>query len=208
MCNSLLQFLRTHMCVDTEHFMSKLDTPQIAPFKSEILTLTEKFRVSLEHDNSEDLINDIYCTNSHLHGDSEIHEVFDSIRHAFVSYAHNGLHQLFTRQENEVWYPKIILKKKLLPNDISSLPNKIEIYRGTDKAEFCSKNYGQSWTTKKEVAVVFATQHYVAQPWYKEEDRLILKATIDKSQVLFSDQSIEFEVVVNIDALSNVAICT
>jgi hypothetical protein len=135
-----------------------------------------------------------------------VHEVFDSIRHAFVSFAYNGLHQLFTRQENEVWYPRVILKAELMPNDIESLPNNIVLYRGTDKKEFETNNYGQSWSTKLNVANDFAYQHYVAQPWFNEEERIVLKAEICKSAVFFSDQSCEYEVVVDTKFLSNVQV--
>lgn len=124
-------------------------------------------------------------------------EVSDSLRHAFCSYAYGGLHQLFTRQENEVWYPKVILNRELKPNDISCLPDFVTIYRGTDQTEFDTKSYGQSWTTELQVAEAFAFQHYVSQPWFKACDRIVLKTTYPKSELYFSHQTCEYEVVVN-----------
>jgi len=134
----------------------------------------------------------------------EAKAVLDSLRHAFSSFAYGGLHQLFTRQENEVWYPRIVLDEELKPNDIDKLPGEIILYRGTDFVELNSETYGQSWTTSKNVAHDFAFKHYANQPWFEESQRLILSAKISKEHVYYSNQSREFEVVVDTSKLADV----
>ena len=140
--------------------------------------------------------------------DSNVYQVLDALRHAFVSYAYNGLHQLYTRQENEGWYPKIILTEILKPNDIGSLDEVIKIYRGCGKSEFINKKFGQAWTTSLKVAKDFAYVHYEGQDWFNKDTRNVLVTKYSRDDVLFSNQSVEFEVVVNVNKLDNVQIHT
>ncbi|MET3109495.1 hypothetical protein AAKU58_004352 [Oxalobacteraceae bacterium GrIS 1.18] len=137
-------------------------------------------------------------------------ETLDSLRHAFVSFAYNGLHQLYTRQENEGWYPKIILTEILEPNDIYILEEIFFIYRGCDRSELDSGNFGQSWSTCKLAASEFAFNHYDSQDWYAVSDRVILQATYCRANVLFSDQTEfgEYEIAVKTEFLSDVTECT
>lgn len=135
----------------------------------------------------------------------EARGVMDSLRHAFGNYADGGLHQLFTRQECEGWYPKVVLDEVLNPNDIDTLPDKIRLYRGTSINEFRTKGYRQSWSTCDKVAHDFAFTHYAIEPWFDKNERVVLKAVISKDHVYFSDQShCEREVVVNVRKLCNV----
>lgn len=130
--------------------------------------------------------------------------ILDSLRHAFSLFARNGLHELFTGQENMDWYPKVILSKELKPNDISELPNLVTLYRGTDIAEHNSSSYGQSWTTCKEIAYLFAFKHYMGQPSFEIGKRVILMTTIPKEHAYFSSQMGEFEVVIDTGELLHV----
>lgn len=132
--------------------------------------------------------------------------ILDSLRYAFSLFARNGLHELFTCQENVGWYPRVILNKELRPNDIGELPNLLTLYRGTDIAEHNSSNYGQSWTTCKEIAYIFAFRHYVGQPSFEVGKRVILKTIIPKEHAYFSNQIGEFEVVIDVDRISHVEI--
>lgn len=133
--------------------------------------------------------------------------VLDSLHHAFCSYSDGGLHQLFTRQECEAWYPRVILDKVLTPNDITTLPADVFIYRGTSSNEILARKFGQSWTTCREVAHDFAFSHYVGQLWFERRKRVVLEAVIARDDVYFSDQShCEREVVVNVQKLRNVGI--
>jgi hypothetical protein len=136
--------------------------------------------------------------------DQDALQVLDSLRHAFTSYAFNGLHQLYTRQENECWYPKIILNEVLTPNDIDSLPEIIQLYRGCSVNEYESGDYGQAWTTSIDRAKDFAYNHYQGQDWFNIKDRIVLDTKYSRDNVLFSDQSIEFEVVVDVSKLGKV----
>lgn len=75
---------------------------------------------------------------------SESKVVLDSIRQAFSHFAVGGLLQLYKRQENEVWYPKVALRSILTPNDIHLLPDVVEVYRGCDITEYHLKKFNQA----------------------------------------------------------------
>ena len=132
--------------------------------------------------------------------------VLDTLRCAFSQFARNGLLELFTCQENVGWYPKVILKKELRPNDISDLPSLVTLYRGTDIAEHTTSSYGQSWTTRKEIAHLFAFKNYVGEPSFKVENRVILITKISKEHAYFSNQNGEFEVVIDVGKISHVEV--
>ena len=137
---------------------------------------------------------------------TEALSILDSLRYAFSLFARNGLHELFTCQENVEWYPKVILSKELRPNDISDLPSLVTLYRGTDIAEHTTSSYGQSWTTRKEIAHLFAFKHYVGEPSFKVENRVILITKISKEHAYFSNQNGEFEVVIDVGKISHVEV--
>ena len=140
---------------------------------------------------------DISCKKSY--------EILDSLRHAFNSFVSGGLYDLYIYQSNESWYPKIILRQELKPNDIASLPKLIVIYRGCEISEHLDEKYGQSWSISKNVAAEFAYQHYSSQPWFNKNNRCILKAEIKKEDVYFSRQNHhENEIAVNTENLINV----
>lgn len=152
---------------------------------------------TLEDSPAEIEINNYY---SELHEEittSEAKIALDSIRHAFASFAYNGLHQLFTHQENEYWYPKIILDCELKPNNIDSLPEIIIIYRGTDISEYNNSEYGQSWTTNEHVAREFAFTHYADQDWFTNENRIILKTSYPRNFVYYANLAPEYEVAID-----------
>ncbi|WP_414886497.1 hypothetical protein [Pseudomonas chlororaphis] len=143
---------------------------------------------------------------SEIIGDVEVNAILDSIRHAFCSFAYNGVHQLFTRQENEAWYPKVILDCELKPNNIGSLPEVVTLYRGTDILELEQSSFGQSWTTKEHVAREFAYKHYVSQNWFKKENRIVLKTEYPRRFVYYANQAPEYEVVINTNRIGKVEI--
>lgn len=125
----------------------------------------------------------------------------DAIRYAFTHFVDGGLLQLYEHQQNECWFPKLVLKDELKPNDISTLPEMVTIYRGCDISECHAREYKQAWTTNKNVAKQFAYVHYQGQEWFKEAHRVVLMTTISKSDIFYSKQSSEFEVVINTDKL-------
>ena len=133
-----------------------------------------------------------------------IYQVLDALRYSFSCYAYNGLHQLYTRQENESWHPAIRLTEALEPNDIDSLSQNLTIYRGCDIGELESKSFGQAWSTSLSAAHDFAFKHYQGQDWFDKNRRVVLEAKCSKGDVLFSDQSVEFEVVVDVTRLRGV----
>lgn len=67
-------------------------------------------------------------------------------------------------------------------NLLDSLPSEIEIYRGMTKKESKSKNYGISWTIKKEVAESFANTYLDIQ--FGNKDKLVISKIIPKNEVI------------------------
>lgn len=126
----------------------------------------------------------------------------DAIRYAFTHFVDGRLLQLYEHQQNECWFPKLILKEVLKPNDIDTLPNTITIYRGCYISEHRAGKYKQAWTTRKEVAQQFAFVHYQNQDWFNKADRVVLVTTISKDALFYSKQSSEFEVVINTSELN------
>lgn len=156
--------------------------------KIDIESFISNLICSTRSDNAKKQIAELFQSATSSNIEVKTYEIFDSLRHAFASYVSGGLYDLYIYQSNESWYPKILLRHELKPNDILYLPNSIEIYRGCDISEHNSNKYGQSWSTSIQVATEFAYQNYASQPWHDKEKRCILKATIKKEDVLFSRQ--------------------
>jgi len=207
------------MKIDVVSIESKLNDSSILKFKENLKNAIELFieeikkleasgearnTTSFEENIAEKAINSYANLLSEKINNSEVLQVLDTLRHAFSSYAFNGLHQLYTRQENEWWYPKITLTEVLMPNDISSLPSNITLYRGCGDNEHKNKCYGQAWSTSVDRAKDFAYKHYQGQEWFNIEERIVLETIYARDNVLFSDQSIEFEVVVDVKKLGAV----
>lgn len=212
-------FMAKNMKIVVESIESKLNEPFFAEFKeiaidaiSKYIGAIKEFEASGEHrdltcgqDNkAEESIRSHFCEIADGIGNSDAFQVLDALRHSFLCYAYNGLHQLYTRQENECWHPKIRLTEILEPNDIDSLPQTFTLYRGCDISELEKKSFGQAWTTSLEAAKEFAYTHYRNQDWFDENNRVVLEAKYSKDHVLFSDQLIEYEVVVDVDKLDGV----
>jgi hypothetical protein len=212
-------FMANNMRIDVSSIESKLSEPFFAEFRSSAIDVIEKYidairsfeakgigRALLSHtDNeAEEFIRSHYCELTDAIENEAVLQVFDALRHSFSCYAYNGLHQLYTRQENECWHPKVRLVERLEPNDIDSLDSMIKIYRGCDVGEFINESYGQAWTTSLDVAKDFAFKHYQNQNWFKAENRIVVETTYSRDHLLFSQQSVEFEVVVDIEKLGNV----
>jgi hypothetical protein len=131
-------------------------------------------------------------------------ELLDTLRHTFACYAFNGLHQLYIRQENEYWHPKVILKCQLKPNDLYTLDQEVTLYRGCSIDEYNSRTYGQAWSTSLDIAKTFAYDHYAHYDWFDKSKRVVMVVTFNRDDAFFSDQSVEYEVVVDTNKLENV----
>ncbi|MBT9492967.1 MAG: hypothetical protein IV107_11625 [Paucibacter sp.] len=167
---------------------------------------TKRDLTSGQDNSAEEFIRNHYCEIEKDISNENVKQVLDALRYSFSCYAYNGLHQLYTRQENECWHPKINLTDILEPNDIDSLNPILTLYRGCDRKELESKSFGQSWSTSLEAANEFAYVHYQSQPWFDSGNRVVLKANYLRDHVLYSHQSGEYEIVVNIDKLVDVNI--
>ncbi|MFS6896341.1 hypothetical protein ACDX38_13765 [Pseudomonas aeruginosa] len=201
------QFLANEMCVDIQDLTAKIDCLDCESHVGDIYKMIESFFISLNKENAEEEIQRNFLNYEHLFENEHAYAIIDPIRHAFVGFAGGGLHQLFTGQENEAWYPKVRLTKELKPNDIATLAETVEIYRGCSIKEHTIQKYGQSWSTSKNVAEQFAYVHYQNQPWFNIQDRAILQSTISKTAIFYSKQECEFEIVVNVNLLGKVQIC-
>ena len=213
------EFMANEMKIDVSSIESKLNESFFTEFKSIAIEAIAKYIEvikSLEASNverdlfscadnaAEEFIRSHYCDLADtIEGDSAL-QIFDALRHSFSCYAYNGLHQLYTRQENESWHPKVRLTEILAPNDIDSLPPMVIIYRGCNISEDEKGLYGQAWTTSLQVAKDFAYQHYQNQGWFDSKNRIVLETIYSRKNLLFSHQSVEFEVVIDTDKLENV----
>lgn len=202
--HELRELLTDSMCIEIQDLIEKIQTLESPKWRSDIYSMLENFFVVLNGEGAKDEILKIFQSYEHLSNNDHAHEIIDPLRHAFTSFACGGLHQLFTRQENEAWYPKIVLAKELEPNDIATLAHVVEIYRGCGMSEHDSGSYGQSWTTSKNIAMNFAYSHYQNQPWFNGANRVVLKSKIPRSAIFYSDQNCEFEVVVDVSFLDAV----
>lgn len=218
-CDSARDFMAKNMMIVVESIELKLNEPFFSEFKKIAIDAISKYieaikefeasRVSRDltcgQDNkAEESIRAHFCQITEGIDNSDAFQVLDSLRHSFACYAYNGLHQLYTRQENECWHPKIRLTEILEPNDIDSLPQTFTLYRGCDISELENKSFGQAWTTSLEAAKEFAYTHYKNQDWFVGHNRCVLEARYSKEHVLYSDQSSEYEVVVDVDKLDGI----
>lgn len=212
-------FISREMKISLESIESKLNEDFLSPYRSRfedaIAFFTNSIRKQSEQGYKFDCspfkdspakneINDHYSKLCKEINDPSAEVVLDSIRHAFCSYAYNGIHELFTHQAKESWYPKVILDCVITPNHIDLLPKKVTLYRGTDISEFKKSMFGQSWTTKESVAHKFAYVHYKNQHWFKKVDRIILKTEYPRQFVYYASQEPEFEVAIDTSKISNV----
>lgn len=207
--SSDIKFMTNYMKIDVTSIESKLKKSSSIKFQEDIKGAIEKFIKEIQTTESsgeecKKFINSYAQTLSKKIMNNNDLNVLDVIRHTFVSFSSNGLHQLYTCQENEDWYPKIVLTKVLSPNDIYLLDQNVKLYRGCDISEYNNGLYGQAWTTSLQIADIFAYTHYQGQEWFNVEQRVVLETIYSKDNVLFSDQSGEFEVVVNVNKLGSV----
>ena len=199
--------LENQMCIDTGHLVGKIESAEIVPYSDHIYQAIEELCGFVERNESAETVKRYFGTITETINESEEpYFVLDSLTMAFYRFISGGLRDLYTYQENEAWYPRIVLTKVLAPNDIDSLEEDFVIYRGCDRSELASCAFGQSWTTSRKVAKDFAFHHYSSQEWFSAEDRIILQALYRREKVLFSDQTQhgEFEVVVRTEAINDV----
>lgn len=198
-------FLSESMSFDIEWLEAQLMSQEIVNHKPLLEEFISVLICILGKDNPKKEIFAYFESTAATNKKDKLYEIIDSLRHAFTSYASGGLHDLYIYQSNESWYPKLVLKSELKPNDILNLPISFDIYRGCDISELKHSVFGQSWSTSFKVATEFAYQHYKSQPWYDEKNRCVLKATINRHDTFFSRQDHhEKEVAVNAEKLVNV----
>jgi len=197
-----IDFLVNKMHIDINHLMTKLNSRDVVEHKKNIIDQIHQYiRVTLLEEKRCDRINEIYSEIN----DSKINSVLDSMRIAILSFCKGGLRDLWVSQENQSWYPKIIIKEILEPNDINTLDDISIIYRGCSISEINNKEYGQAWTTSYMCAKEFAVEYYLNEEWFKIENRVVLEAKINKDDIYYSDQlNHEKEIVVEPSCLFDI----
>lgn len=212
-------FMTKNMKIVVQSIESKLNEPFFSEFKEIAIRSISKYIEAIKDFEASGQKRNLFCVlgnqaqqaiNAHfgeivkeISNDDAI-QILDALQRSFSGYAYNGLHQLYTRQANESWHPKIVLTEVLEPNDIESLPNVLTLYRGCDIGELENHTFGQAWSTSLESAKEFAYVHYRDQAWFDKSRRIVLETRYNKTDVLFSDQSSEFEVVVDTGKLGAV----
>ncbi|RUM45467.1 MAG: hypothetical protein DSY46_02755 [Hydrogenimonas sp.] len=200
--------LVSDMSIDISHLLMKTSSEEMSCYRTLAVSTITSFVNALKEQNQNKKIEKINEIASQIKTKNQCPvflEFIDSLRHAFISFSKGGLSELFIYQENESWYPKIVLNKILDPNDIDNLKQTVHVYRGCDLSEYKNQKYGQSWTTSKQVAYEFAYQHYNAQPWFEKKNRVLLSGYIDKEHIYYSNQSkYEREIALNPTQLYNI----
>lgn len=215
-------FMSNEMSLDVHSIESKLQesllkkyAPNIVKLISEYISIVESTNTTIITSNNFDIAE---CINAHfnsvikqlsLDNSSEIYNVIDSFRHAFLSYATGGLRNLYLNQENEGWYPKVKITKVLEPNQIDILPSHFQVYRGCNISELNNVDYGQSWSLSEKIAFDFAFKIYADDfnKWFDSNKRAVLTTTLSKEDIFYySNDRGEDEVIVDIKKLRKVTL--
>ena len=188
--NSSTRSFLKQMHIDAESVAEKLDSADVKSsanaIESYINTIGDEFLNGRCAPALKALIYDEFITRESAMTTSVAAEVLDSIRHALNSFVSGGVTELYFYQENEAWYPKVVITSTIDVSEIVDYPEFITVYRGCSKREFESGNFKQSWSTSKDVANEFAFDHYAHQPWFLVNDRVLVKAVIPKYGVLLT----------------------
>lgn len=200
----LSRFLNIDMCIDVNALEAALSTHETEEHSRALFKVVGEFRKALNEKDARLEILKIYQEFQILLEFGESRIALDSLHHAFTVFACGGLLDLYKFQDNQAWYPKIVIGREILPNDIETLDTVVTIYRGCSALEFFNRNYGQAWTTSLEIANLFAYSHYSQEPSFDAKDRVVLKAAIPRSAIYYSDQRIEHEVVVDVSELLSI----
>ena len=211
--NSSTKTFLKQMHIDVESVAEKLGSSDVKSSANEIESyiniIGDAFLNGRCASGLEALIYDEFIVRESAMTSSAAAEVLDSIRHALSSFVSGGVTELYFYQENEVWYPKVVLTSTVDVSEIEDYPEFITVYRGCSKREFESGNFKQSWSTSIDVANEFAFGHYAHQPWFSVNERVIVKAIIPKHGIYLTRlDHHEREVVLNPDLLSHIEKCT
>lgn len=194
---SALDFIKNKMKICDKDLTQKIlsDASKSSKFFNQLFEYFIVIEIPYEYGNNfNDYKNATFINNTlfelfyqcHSKSNTKEFQIFDSIRHAFVSFKQGGILHMYQYREAEVWYPKVIIDSFLgIEKDIETLPNEITIYRGTSLDEYNSNSFGQSWSLKENIAYEFAFGYYKSSPKYINQDRVVLKAKIHKNYIFF-----------------------
>lgn len=211
------EFMSKDMQFVVESIESKLNEPSLAQFREVAVGAISEFIRAIKEFEASGAPRDLMSVlgnpaeraidghfdevTAGLDNTCDAYVVLDALRYSFSGYAYNGLHHLYTQQQNESWHPKMRLTVVIEPNDIAMLPETPTLYRGCDRRELETRSFGQAWTTSLESAREFAYHHYRHQDWFDPKTRVVLETSYPRAHVLYAEQSGECEVVVDVDKL-------
>jgi len=188
-----INILENKMWLDLKHIEEKIfqDTPSEKDKFTELFNFMVKNVEVFETSNKEcfspilDKINNKF----NIINNNIFYQTLDSLRKWYGDFCYGGIIQAHKGIDAEFWYPKIIFKEKI-ESDISELPEKITLYRGTSIDEYNSQSYGQSWSLSEEIAKEFAYKYYHSefQRQNLNSDRIVLKMIVNRKHVFFYEK--------------------
>ena len=159
-----IDFLESRMWLDLAHIENKIlnDSPLDKDIFTDIFNfmtqnfdkLTEGCESNFGEDARDKIVNAFHKINY-----DKYYNILDPLRKLYEDFCCGGIVRAYQGIDAEYWYPKIIFRERI-ESDISELPEKITLYRGTDINEYHSRTYGQSWSLSCETAEEFAYKHY------------------------------------------------
>ncbi|WP_157735893.1 hypothetical protein [Granulosicoccus antarcticus] len=178
------------MSIDLNNLQLKLGSTDVVLSMDSIITflndVTDYYAQRLTKKQNCDYVSAQHIRRKSAMKSTESKNVLCSLRHAFTSFSEYSIEDLFIYQENQDWYPKIVLTQHIDTADLSGHPAVLRVYRGCDEHELNQHSFGQSWSLNKSVAHEFAYVHYSSQPWFESVTRIVIEAKILKADVYFA----------------------
>ncbi len=211
--NSSTENFLKQMHIDVESVIRKLGSTDVKPSAKEIESyigaVGENFLKGVATPDLQAIIQNEFISRKPKMTTAVATDVLDSIRHALNSFISGGVKELYFYQENEAWYPKVVIASTIDVSEIINYPDLITVYRGCSNQELESGTFKQSWSTSIDVAREFAFSHYAQEQWFTKDERVIVKAIIPKQGVYLTRIAHhEREVIVNTELLSSIEKCT
>ena len=115
-----IDFMTNDMRIDVASIEAKINEPFFTKFKSIAVDAIAKYIEAIKafealgikrdlfshiDNEAEEFTRSHYCNLADMIENEAVLQVFDTLRYSFSCYAYNGLHQLYTRQENQSWHP-------------------------------------------------------------------------------------------------------
>lgn len=192
--DNVLQLLNSEMGINLDHFLLKYGSFD-SVFQNEANHLLSAMLCDIKKIIQDNLPLDTFNIHYHETGNENQDEFIQAMFNCFKllpEYSGLALQQAIyahTNRGGENWFPIVIITDQVTDN--SDLDEELTLYRGCSTDEFNSKEYRQSWTTRLDVACIFAFQHFHNLDL---NNRVVIKAKINKSDIAWN-REIEGEMV-------------